>query len=148
MKSLREEELFEQPLWKKMVMNISKAAGAGPTGFGHFYFWNYGFGSLLINDMRILHVIPNLSGGGAERQLSYLAPELVRMGHEVHIAYSKKVHVNPNFPVLCCIRLNHDPITIPVCFGKWFDLFDESSRTSFIPGFCKWIFWVGLQQDS
>jgi glycosyltransferase involved in cell wall biosynthesis len=39
--------------------------------------------------MRILHLIPFLSSGGAERQLSYLAPELARMGHDVHIAYSK-----------------------------------------------------------
>lgn len=37
--------------------------------------------------MRILHCIPSLEGGGAERQLSLLAPELVRLGHEVHIAY-------------------------------------------------------------
>jgi len=37
--------------------------------------------------LRILHVLPHLSGGGAERQMSYLVPELVRMGHEVHVAY-------------------------------------------------------------
>lgn len=37
--------------------------------------------------MRILHCIPSLGGGGAERQLSYLANELVRLGHAVHIAY-------------------------------------------------------------
>ena len=35
--------------------------------------------------MRILHLIPNLSGGGAERQLAYLARESARKGHEVHI---------------------------------------------------------------
>ena len=40
--------------------------------------------------MRILHLIPNLSGGGAEQQLSYLAPELACMGHDVYIAYSKE----------------------------------------------------------
>ncbi len=39
--------------------------------------------------MRILHLIPNLSGGGAERQVSYLVPELARMGHEVHVGYSR-----------------------------------------------------------
>ena len=38
--------------------------------------------------MRILHLIPHLSGGGAERQLTYLAAELSRMGHDVHVAYS------------------------------------------------------------
>lgn len=32
-------------------------------------------------------MIPSLMGGGAERQLSYLAPELSRRGHEVHVAY-------------------------------------------------------------
>ncbi len=37
--------------------------------------------------MRILHLIPTLTGGGAERQLSYLAGELARRGHDVHIAY-------------------------------------------------------------
>lgn len=63
--------------------------------------------------MRILHIIPNLSGGGAERQLSYLAPELARMGHEVHIAYSKE---GPNYPDLQGVALhqigaqsNYDP---------------------------------------
>ena len=38
---------------------------------------------------RVLHLIPSLSGGGAERQLSYLAPELVRLGWEVHIGFLK-----------------------------------------------------------
>jgi len=38
--------------------------------------------------MKILHLIPHLSGGGAERQLNYLAPELARMGHDVHIAHT------------------------------------------------------------
>jgi len=37
--------------------------------------------------MKILHCIPSFGCGGAERQLSYLAPELARMGQEVHIAY-------------------------------------------------------------
>ncbi len=39
--------------------------------------------------MRILYCIPNLRHGGAERQLSYLAAELARMGHEVHVASSR-----------------------------------------------------------
>jgi glycosyltransferase involved in cell wall biosynthesis len=63
--------------------------------------------------MRILHTIPNLSGGGAERQLSYLAPELVRMGHDVHIAYSRE---GPHKPDLVGVELhqlksrsNYDP---------------------------------------
>jgi glycosyltransferase involved in cell wall biosynthesis len=36
--------------------------------------------------MRLLYCIPDLEHGGAERQLSYLASELSRMGHEVHVA--------------------------------------------------------------
>lgn len=35
---------------------------------------------------RILHVIPGLSGGGAERQLSILAARQAERGHDVHIA--------------------------------------------------------------
>lgn len=63
--------------------------------------------------MRILHLIPNLSGGGAERQLSYLAPELACMGHDVHVAYSKE---GPQKPELHGVvlhelkaRSNYDP---------------------------------------
>lgn len=36
--------------------------------------------------MRILYCIPTLGCGGAERQLSYLAGEMVRRGHDVHVA--------------------------------------------------------------
>jgi glycosyltransferase involved in cell wall biosynthesis len=35
--------------------------------------------------LRILHLISTLSGGGAERQLEYLAPELARLGHQVFV---------------------------------------------------------------
>ena len=45
--------------------------------------------------MRILNLIPNLSGGGAERQLSYLAPELANRGHDVHIAYLHNSAISP-----------------------------------------------------
>lgn len=37
--------------------------------------------------MKILHCIASLKAGGAERQLSYLAPELAKRGHEVHVAF-------------------------------------------------------------
>lgn len=47
--------------------------------------------------VRVLHCIPSLLGGGAERQLCYLASGLVRRGHEVHVAYQ---HDGPNFPLL------------------------------------------------
>ncbi len=63
--------------------------------------------------MRLLHLIPNLSSGGAERQLSYLAPELARMGHDVHIAYSKQGPNKPELPGVVLHQLksisNYDP---------------------------------------
>ena len=37
----------------------------------------------------ILHCIPTLGGGGAERQLAYLAGELPRLGWEVHVAFGR-----------------------------------------------------------
>jgi glycosyltransferase involved in cell wall biosynthesis len=40
-----------------------------------------------VSIVRILHCIPHLTGGGAERQLAYLAEHSARAGHEVHIAY-------------------------------------------------------------
>ena len=39
--------------------------------------------------VRILHLVPNFTGGGAERQLALLAPELCRLGVEVHIAFCR-----------------------------------------------------------
>jgi glycosyltransferase involved in cell wall biosynthesis len=37
--------------------------------------------------LRILNVILSMMGGGAERQLAYLAPELCKRGHDIHVAY-------------------------------------------------------------
>jgi glycosyltransferase involved in cell wall biosynthesis len=37
--------------------------------------------------LRVLHLIPSLELGGAERQLRYLAPELARAGVEPHVAH-------------------------------------------------------------
>ena len=37
--------------------------------------------------LRILHLIPTLAGGGAERQLCYISGELVKMGHEIHVGF-------------------------------------------------------------
>lgn len=63
--------------------------------------------------MRILHLIPSLSGGGAERQLSYLAPELACMGYDVHIAYSVEGTQKPELPGVVLHQLkgrsNYDP---------------------------------------
>jgi glycosyltransferase involved in cell wall biosynthesis len=39
------------------------------------------------NPVRVLHCIASLGGGGAERQLSYLASYFARSGAQVHIAY-------------------------------------------------------------
>ena len=36
-------------------MNTLKAAETGLTGFGRFFFWNYGFGSLLIDASQAFH---------------------------------------------------------------------------------------------
>lgn len=36
--------------------------------------------------MRVLHCVPSMAGGGAERQLTYLSRELVRAGWDVHVA--------------------------------------------------------------
>jgi glycosyltransferase involved in cell wall biosynthesis len=40
--------------------------------------------------MKIMYCIPTLEYGGAERQLSYLAVELARKGHEVHVAFLRE----------------------------------------------------------
>lgn len=37
--------------------------------------------------MRILNVILSLTGGGAERQLASIGPELAQRGHDVHVAF-------------------------------------------------------------
>lgn len=37
--------------------------------------------------MRILNLIPHISGGGAERQLAYVSAELARRGHEVSVIH-------------------------------------------------------------
>jgi glycosyltransferase involved in cell wall biosynthesis len=63
--------------------------------------------------MRILHLIPCLSGGGAESQLSYLAPELAQKGHDVNIAYTKEGPHKPELPGVVLHQLkalsNYDP---------------------------------------
>jgi len=39
--------------------------------------------------MRVLHCIPSMEGGGAERQLAYLAGALSREGCEIHVAFTR-----------------------------------------------------------
>ena len=53
--------------------------------------------------MRILNLTHFLSCGGAERQLAYLAPELIRMGHDIHIAY---IDEGPDKPELSSVALH------------------------------------------
>ena len=66
--------------------------------------------------IRILHLIPHLSGGGAERQLSLLAPEMAKLGHEVHIAYLKAGPEAVSLPEVITHRIsvlgNHDPMLL------------------------------------
>jgi glycosyltransferase involved in cell wall biosynthesis len=47
-----------------------------------------------VQKKRILHLIPNMAGGGAERQLVYLSGELVSRGWDIHVALLKE---GPNF---------------------------------------------------
>jgi glycosyltransferase involved in cell wall biosynthesis len=65
--------------------------------------------------LRVLHFVPSFVGGGAERQLSYLALSLAELGHEVHIGF---LHDGPNLQRLqgTAVQLhrlpaagNHDP---------------------------------------
>lgn len=65
--------------------------------------------------MRMLHCVPSMIGGGAERQLTYLVAELVEAGCDVHVAL---VHGGPNIDRLIASRAtihwlrafgNHDP---------------------------------------
>lgn len=62
--------------------------------------------------MRILHLLPHLSGGGAERQFTYLAPELVRRGHRVDVAYLSsgpvKIEINGVALHRLSLRSNYD----------------------------------------
>lgn len=66
--------------------------------------------------IKILNFIPALSGGGAEQQLGYLAPELARMGHDVHIAYSKSGPDMPELPGVALHQLksrsNYNPFLL------------------------------------
>ena len=65
--------------------------------------------------LTVLHAIPSLVGGGAERQLALLAPELCRLGVTTHVAY---VHPGVNLSALqaspvglhsVACASNHDP---------------------------------------
>ena len=66
-------------------------------------------------DVKVLHCIPSMEGGGAERQLAYLARDLAVAGCDVHVALARG---GPNMPRLeasgATIHMlgpyaNHDP---------------------------------------
>lgn len=63
--------------------------------------------------MRILHLLPHLSRGGAERQFSYLAQEQIKLGQEVHVAYLYDDSPRPDLQNISLNQLkssgNHDP---------------------------------------
>lgn len=69
--------------------------------------------------MRVLHCIPSMEGGGAERQLAYLADGLIALGWEVHVALLRN---GANLPRLeragatihrVGVHGNHDPSLVP-----------------------------------
>lgn len=43
-----------------------------------------------MSDLRVLHLIPSLGGGGAERQIAYLARGLAESGVDVHVGYLRQ----------------------------------------------------------
>ncbi len=69
----------------------------------------------LLEPSRVLHCVPSMAGGGAERQLVYLAGALARQGWDVHVALNGG---GPNLTALTATgatlhhlrcRGNHDP---------------------------------------
>lgn len=69
--------------------------------------------------MRILHLIPTLGGGGAERQLGILAAGLRDLGCEVHVGFvtdgPNRARIEAAGAQLHQIRTrgNHDPLLLP-----------------------------------
>lgn len=69
--------------------------------------------------MKLLYCIPSLGYGGAERQFSYLAAEMARRGHDVHVAITQpEVHGAALRPAGVTLhelraRWNHDPFLGP-----------------------------------
>jgi glycosyltransferase involved in cell wall biosynthesis len=68
--------------------------------------------------MRILHLIPTLGSGGAERQLSLLAPGLVESGVDVHVAFchsgqnlTRMINSSVSIHQIAC-NGNHDPFLL------------------------------------
>lgn len=69
--------------------------------------------------MRVLHCIPTMAGGGAERQLSIIAPLIASMGHDIHVAslrggvfLDRLIDGGVTVHRLAAYG-NHDPLLIP-----------------------------------
>ncbi len=69
--------------------------------------------------MRIVHCISSLSGGGAERQLSYIAPRMAEKGVDVHITFLTDGPAPPDYINTHQIKLhsvkhknNYDPLIV------------------------------------
>ncbi len=56
--------------------------------------------------MKILHCVHSIDCGGLQRQLSYLAPEQVKNGHDVHVAYLRGNFFAEKL-ILSGIKLHH-----------------------------------------
>ncbi len=64
--------------------------------------------------MKILHIIETLNTGGAERLLVTMLPELVRQGHEVHVAVMR-----PPTPLKSELEAGGIPVHVLPRRGKW-----------------------------
>ena len=68
-----------------------------------------------MHKIKVLHCIPSLGGGGAERQLTYLSQEMVKQGLDVHVAYiydgvnSNRLQASGATVHKLSISSNHDP---------------------------------------
>src|SRR5260370_2567055 len=60
--------------------------------------------------VRVLHCIGGLTGGGAERQLAYLAAGMSRKGVDMHVAY---LHPGPNLS-----RIQDSGVTLHELHGR------------------------------
>jgi len=62
---------------------------------------------MLLNEPRVLHLVPSLTGGGTERQLTYLAAAQADAGIETHVGYG---HGGPNLQRLAGGRIHLHPL--------------------------------------
>ena len=104
--------------------------------------------------MRILHLVPSLSSGGAERQLRYLVEALAAGGYEVHVAYVHsgsepsmdwlgslhKLHANGSSDPLLLLRLVRLMRSLrPDIVQTWLLQMDVAGGLAAMLTRCKWI---------